>query len=57
MATEHNHRNNDRRRGLIMKMFTKVVAMLVGPATALLLSVGLASTATAKPRPADPRPH
>ena len=40
-----------------MKMFTKVVAMLVGLANALLLSVGLASTATAKPRPADPRPH
>ena len=38
-----------------MKMVTKVVAVLAGLATALLLSVGFASTATAKPRPAlDP---
>ena len=35
-----------------MKMMTKVVAVLAGLATALLLSVGFASTATAKPRPA-----
>jgi hypothetical protein len=38
-----------------MKIVTKVVAVLAGLATALLLSVGFASTATAKPRPAlDP---
>ena len=38
-----------------MKMATKVVALLAGLATALLLSVGFASTATAKPSPAlDP---
>jgi hypothetical protein len=38
-----------------MKMVTKVVAVLAGLATALLLSVGFASTATAAPRPAlDP---
>ena len=38
-----------------MKMVTKVVALLAGLATALLLSVGFASTATAAPGPAlDP---
>src|SRR6478735_5453750 len=38
-----------------MKMVTKVVAVLASLATALLLSIGFASTATAKPRPAlDP---
>jgi len=38
-----------------MKMLTKVVALLTGLAAALLLSVGVASTATAAPRPAvDP---
>lgn len=50
------HRSNDRVKGLIMKMLTKVVALLTGLAAALLLSVGVASTATAAPRPAvDPR--
>src|SRR6476619_4201771 len=50
-------RSKDRGKGLIMKMVTKVVALLAGLATALLLSVGFASTATAKPRPAlDPPP-
>jgi hypothetical protein len=38
-------------KGLIMKMFPKVVALLAGLATAMLLSVGFAGTATARPRP------